>query len=561
MPVQFTEENKKTAGDAPFFEDVTGDQWERCYPSNWKGLIVPQAMSHPAKFSSKLIRRIYEHMLEQGWLRVGDTVIDPFGGVALGALEAMRHGLNWTGIELEPKFVDLGTQNIASWNKRFSLAMPHWGSAVLLQGDSRYILKVLDGENTGAISSPPYSPEALGHSHGEGPQSASKNRPDYQEANARLDAKTFYGENTPGQLGSMDLGNFQSAVSSPPYEAARIGQESGQEHCGHGDQYGETPGNLGAMKPGNFSASITSPPFRHSEGGTPEPQEGGSIDNALYERHAAGNSAAQGYGVTEGNLANMGEPKNDFMAAIASPPYSATRVEKNSTGIDLPKQYDIYKASGGGQTFEAFVKTQELHSQGYGHSAGQLSDLPSGNFDATISSPPFEKGSEGVLRADKFKDPEAFARVQMTRGNGASFDAKMRAMQKDNERAEYGDTEGNIGNDQGETFWSAARQIIEQVYLALAPGAHAVWVVKDYVKNKQRVPFSAQWRQLCESVGFITLHEHHASLVHHKGKSNTLEGGVVTHTTESKSFFRRLAEKKGSPRIDYETVFCMVKNK
>jgi hypothetical protein len=28
---------------------------------------------------------------------------------------------------------------------------------------------------------------------------------------------------------------------------------------------------------------------------------------------------------------------------------------------------------------------------------------------------------------------------------------------------------------------------------------------------------------------------------------------------ESKSFFRRLAEKNGSPRIDHETVFCMVK--
>ena len=73
------------------------------------------------------------------------------------------------------------------------------------------------------------------------------------------------------------------------------------------------------------------------------------------------------------------------------------------------------------------------------------------------------------------------------------------------------------------------------------------------------MPFSDQWRQLCEAVGFITLHEHRAMLVHHKGTQHTLDGGELEMITESKSFFRRLAEKKGSPRIDYETVWCMVK--
>lgn len=385
------------------------DQLERCYPSNWKGLIVPQAMSHPAKFSSKLIRRIYEHMLEENWLRVGDTVIDPFGGVALGALEAMRHGMNWMGIELEPKFVDLGTQNIAFWNKRFS-SMPHWGSAVLLQSDSRFILKVLDCEHTGAMKSPPYA-DSMGN--------AEKSGIDWGK---QADRESDHPHGWNG------AGYSQAAVSSPPYspevvrergshlELARM-EKKGYKPKGSagmsgnvlmGESYGSTPGQLGVMYEGNFQSAVSSPPFRHSEGGTPEPKEGGSIDKAMQARHAAGNSAAEGYGVSE-------------------------------------------------------------------------------------------------------------------------------------------------------TFWSAARQIVEQVYLALAPGAHAVWVVKDYVKNKQRVPFSDQWRQLCESVGFVTLHEHHAQLVHNKGASHTLEGGVVNHVTESKSFFRRLAEKKGSPRIDYETVFCMIK--
>src|SRR5512143_2277384 len=101
------------------------DEWTGCYPSNWKGLIVPDAIKHPAKFSNKLISRIYDHMVAQGWVKPGDIVLDPFGGVGLGAFDAMRLGLRWRGIELEANFANLGNQNIALWNHRFS-RMPHW---------------------------------------------------------------------------------------------------------------------------------------------------------------------------------------------------------------------------------------------------------------------------------------------------------------------------------------------------------------------------------------------------------------------------------------------------
>jgi hypothetical protein len=47
--------------------------------------------------------------------------------------------------------------------------------------------------------------------------------------------------------------------------------------------------------------------------------------------------------------------------------------------------------------------------------------------------------------------------------------------------------------------------------------------------------------------------------VNHKSTSITLEGDHVENKTESKSFFRRLAEKKGSPKIDWETIWCMEK--
>jgi hypothetical protein len=453
------------------------DKWTNCYPSSWKGVITPESMAHPAKYSSRLIRRIYQHLVAEGWVRAGDRVVDPFGGVALGALDAMRMGLHWYGCELEPRFAELGNKNIELWNSKYG-NMPRWGSAHLMNGDSRHLVEILEQHGVSvAVSSPPYA--------------------DSIKNESGIDPEKF----------QKPAGQYSQAVVLP---------------------YGETPGQLGAMKAGGFEAAISSPPFLQSEGGaSSEPKPGGAIDHALRVRHAAGNKSSHAYGESDGQLSSMKD--GGFDVAVSSPPYSAMQIEKNTKSIDRTKQYESYKKSGGGQTYEQFCKTQELHSQGYGHSEGQLSDMPGSNFEASISSPPYDEARVGTESGQEHC------------GHGD----------------QYGETEGQLGGS--DDFWLAAREIVEQVHQALEPGGHAVWVVKDYVKNKKVVPFCDQWRQLCEAVGFVTVHEHRAMLVHHKGSQHTLDGGMVERKTESKSFFRRLAEKNGSPRIDWETIYCMVK--
>jgi hypothetical protein len=441
------------------------DVWNNMYPSQWKGKIVPDAITHPAKYSSKLIRRIYEHMLEEGWLQPGDLVIDPFGGVALGALDAMRLGLRWRGVELEPHFQELGNQNIGLWNSKFS-RMPGWCTdATLLQGDSRRLLEVL-GMADGNVSSPPFA-ETLSN--------------DGVDADARRTLARGLGISNVEHVSPIDMEKIgkrskgYGLVSSPQYSEARIGGLETMRRVNdlEGD-YGSSPGQLGAMKADGFDAAIASPPFQQARGGSPEPKPGGAIDEALYKRHAAGNSAAGGYGKSDGQLANMGE--GDFDGAVSSPPFESAQIT-DQRGKEHP-----------------FI-TGDL---GYQHKRAPT----------------------------KYTNP---------------------------------DTEGQLANVDGDGFWQAARTIVEQVYLVLRPGAHAVWVVKGFVKNKQLVDFPGQWRQLCEAVGFVAVHEHHAMLVHHKGTSHTLDGGTVEHVVKHVSFFRRLAEKNGSPSINYETVLCMIK--
>jgi hypothetical protein len=501
------------------------DEWQGAYPSSWKGVIVSDAMSHPAKYSSKLIRRIYEHMLDEKWVALGDSVLDPFGGVALGALDAMRLGLHWTGNELEEKFWKLGNQNIDQWNTQYR-SMPNWGSARLLHGDSRYLLSVIGDHVQVSVSSPPYADSDQDYKGG---------------------WKRFHDGHTP-----LHTNDIQREA-----------------------QYGTTDGQLSAMPAQQFDAAISSPPFLQSEGGTPEPKAGGTIDHALYARHAAGNAKANGYGTSEGQLSSMRD--GGFAGAVSSPPYAESLTGNKSK--DSEKGMEM-RAKTKGRVVWGSNANGSRSADGYGETAGNLGNMPANSFNAALSSPPYaearigqESGQEHCGHGDQYGGTDGQLGSMSAEGFDVAVSSppfqNVEGTQDDNFRyngkklgtteKHYGNTDGQLGNDSGDDFWLAARAIVEQVYMALAPNGHAVWVVKDYVKNKQIVPFSAQWKTLCEAVGFVTLHEHHAMLVHHKGTQHLLEGGTVEKKTESKSFFRRLAEKKGSPRIDWETVFCMEK--
>jgi hypothetical protein len=496
------------------------DEWLGCYKGGWKGLICDEAFAHPAKYSRKLIEHIYEHVIAEGWARPGDSVVDPFGGVALGGFDAMRHGLNWTGCELEAKFVGLGNQNIDFWNERFS-RLPQWGTARLLQGDSRNLASVIR-EAQCCVSSPPYI-ESL--------------KPETEEQTAAKQRRI--------------------AESKSRYDGRKLEQPSPGK-AGLGGGYGITEGNLGAMPPGDLC--VTSPPYVGSLANAKnyaDPEKAQADSEREFMQHRSSTYADLRYGETEGNLGAMPEGQ----LAITSPPYAAISPEKSSKSVDYEKQYATYRSQGGGASFEKFVATQKLHSGGYGNSEGQLSAMEAAGFAAAVSSPPWES-VEGANAGKKHKDPAAVAKKRSAeyasgklKGHQASEAAILAQFERENEY-NYGNSEGQLGVERGETFWSASRTILEQLYEVLAPGSHAVFVVKAFVRNKQIVDFPGQWAQLCEAVGFKLLHDHHALLTEEYGEQHRLDGGSDITTVARKSFFRRLAESKGSPRIDFENVLC-----
>jgi hypothetical protein len=178
--------------------------------------------------------------------------------------------------------------------------------------------------------------------------------------------------------------------------------------------------------------------------------------------------------------------------------------------------------------------------------------MPSGTVDAVVSSPPYAASLNQVTNDD----------------------AKYAKSSEGVDRKYYGATVGNLGNmpdeyagrnrgsgretEAGNTFWAAASDIVSECWHILKPNGLAVFICKDFIRKGKRVPFSDDWRRLCESHGFELVEWIHASLVK-EDRHPGLFGEDVVKRTERKSFFRRLAEKKGSPAIDHEDVLVVRK--
>lgn len=420
---------------------VDFDIWEGCYDSGWGDNIVPEAFSHPAKFSRGLIHQIYTHAYHMGWAESGSWILDPFAGVGLGALDAMTHNLNWIGIELEEKFVSLGQQNIEKWERDLK-GWPNLGRATIVQGDSRNLTKQVDDRNAHNV------------------------------------------------IEKADL-----VVSSPPF----LESEGGG---------------------GGIAKTL------RGEGNYPLSKQGGKYQG--YQTVHRGN--------TLGNLANL--PEGKFEMVVGSPPHGDTLNAKED-GIDWSKCSD---GKGGTRDFtvEPGQRIRKRMAKEYGQSPGQLGSMPEGSFDLITSSPPYEEGI----------------------GHGCSKNASLKYKQRLEMELRYTKSmrsRGNLGSTTGDTFWSASREIVQQCYELLKAGGYAIWVTKDYIKAKKRVPFSDRWLALCESVGFKLVCRHRAMLKKEYGQSNWISEQIKL-IKERKSFFRRNAEDKAVAERFWKKIDVSIQN-
>ncbi len=339
----------------------------------------------------------------------------------------------------------------------------------------------------------------------------------------------------------------EAVVSSPPFMVQQSGggiaAHNGTNgniktgaNCGYQNQ-GAASGQLAAMPAGDVDAVLSSPPYAGDSGKsdrTGDERARRRADETGFRQGLGCFKTSEAYGTEPGQLGAL--PAGTVDGVLSSPPYAETAVTELRN----------FKGSGGGVQANG---TDATHVRGYGESNGQLAALPAGTVaDAVVSSPPYEGSFSG--------EQETVEGVRESmRNRGCSEEAIAKASGHTGGLG-YGSASGQLGNTTGQTFWQASRLILLQCKLLLKPGGTAVFVTKDFVRNKKRVPFSDDWRKLCEACGFRLVEWIQATLVK-ETVEHQLFGGPTTRRKERKSFFRRLAEKKGSPRIDHEDVLVM----
>jgi len=505
--------------------DVHINQWHGCYEGGWQDMIVPEAFVHPAKIAYSLLIRILTHVYIQDWIKPGSTILDPFGGISTTGILGAYNGYRVVTVELEEKFCRLAKgydcpgitkKEWVRWYGRFE-RNPYLCPKCLGNVQHWYV------SDSGII------PEKEAHRF---------------IGNVDLHARKWDALGSPYpviiQGDSRNLCQLLSEcdciVGSPPYAQLGItikghgikGANVTNDKNYGSAEYGQTPGQLGAMKPGSIDTGVSSPPYAESLKGDGTQKETAAESRA--KRRTEGGSLGQsqrtqGYG-SNGNLGNL--KPGDIDCVLGSPPYATGSIAKNSPGIDRKKQWETYRSQGGGLSYKAFCKQQDKHSHEYGNTEGQLQNLKPGDIDMICSSPPYLDPSCG--RTPEKTDWSKCGGIGNHCGRGPQCN-------EDNMYRSRNDT----------TFWQAAQEIVQQCYQVLKPGGHAIWVTKRFVRKGKIVEFSKDWARLCESVGFKLVCWHKAMLVK-ETKSIGLFGQTIIDRKESKSFFRRLADRKAAQK-------------
>ena len=224
---------------------------------------------------------------------------------------------------------------------------------------------------------------------------------------------------------------------------------------------------------------------------------------------------------------------------VTSPPYAHQSEPRRCKPMD--EQHDGKQWGG---------PNSVVRARGYDDVAGELGALKEGSHAdvvGIITSPPYEKAQSGGGIAAALRGESDYT-LTMSGNVGSVYMS-----------GSQGTDEGQLAELDGETYWEAVALIYGQCYAALSPSGTMAVVVKDFVRKGKRMPFCQQTWEMLLAIGFEPLERVRAWLVAEHEQPSLLDG-VETQHKEHKSFFRRLHESRGSPRVDYEEVLFVTRS-
>ena len=225
-------------------------------------------------------------------------------------------------------------------------------------------------------------------------------------------------------------------------------------------------------------------------------------DRAWMERHYEGiGRNPKGYTVDQydyelggRNIANL--PYGNIDKIISSPPYAERHsypdIERERHAVEKLKAHPDSKIGG--------VRIHEHYSD----NPNNLGNLPYGEIDKIITSPPYEGSLSGIDDEDRAKEFERMRQRGM-RFNPLSHSNVTRG-------TEYSDSLSNIGNLKSTSYLEAMLQVYQQCYKVLKPQGLMILVTKNFIRNKTVIRLDTDTIKLCEQAGFSYLERHYRKL-------------------------------------------------
>ena len=366
-------------------------------------------------------------------------------------------------------------------------------------GSEGQIGKLTLGKVDAVITSPPYS------------ESMTKRRKGYTVIPELAKTREMPQDTSDDNIANLSHGNIDAIVTSPPYQNAlhdslekRKAMESGRIHDekpGLPIGYSENADNIGNIKEhGSIDLVLTSPPYVDVER---RDRSRESWFNEDKERQKAGGSVIiqKGYQGNPENIGNLSLGSVD--AVITSPPYADGKKAVEIKPEEVEKYAQRWEENvdkrgwnSWGKSFHTPGRLKGIRSlrDGYSKSKENIGNLPLGNVDCCITSPPYEGSLEGTTRH--------------TRGGIASRDPALAqtgsyaTVMSFGVPVGYSPNKENIGNLKKETYLEAMFRVYGEMFRVLKVGGLAVIVVKPFIRNKKPVDLPYHTWLLMEKVGF-----------------------------------------------------------
>jgi len=252
--------------------------------------------------------------------------------------------------------------------------------------------------------------------------------------------------------------------------------------------------------------------------------------------------------VNDGDKQRMSYRQSLADCVVTSPPYA----EAQEGGGIAKRGYH------GSKAIDHEIGNRSYMPEQAGQSNGQISNLPYGNIDAVVTSPPYEEAMGKKHHspvADKiFKEkglgvyvnrvdavvtsPPYENQVHGTREKRATWNNPLDRDKDFIASLPVGYSEGdNIGNLKGESYLQAMLQVYQQCHKVLKPQGLMILVTKNFIRDRTIIRLDLDTIRLCEQAGFKLLEHHYRKL-------------------PSQSFWRILYWNKYHIKIDFEDVLA-----